>query len=171
MAAWAFLGIGGLGVLLLALTLVGADLVGGAGIDADGTGMLETGAGCLGGFGFAAAIVCSLDGGGFTGLLIAIGVGVVAALGAALFTSWLLRRMRRLPTDATPTRADLVGTRGVVVTPVRPDRYGEVRVRMAGQQIKLSARADVELPLGATIVVVAALSDTSVVVSPVSSDA
>jgi len=52
------------------------------------------------------------------------------------------------------------------VTPIPAGGLGEVRVRFAGQQVKFSARADAPLPLGARVFVVAATSDTSVVVEP-----
>jgi membrane protein implicated in regulation of membrane protease activity len=67
-------------------------------------------------------------------------------------------------TDATPTRADLVGRLGVVVTPINPGGYGEVRVSLGGQPVKLNARSDQHVPLGARVFVVEAISDTSVIV-------
>ena len=67
-------------------------------------------------------------------------------------------------TDATPTRDDLVGALGVVVTPIPASGYGEVRVRLGGQPVKLNARADQPVPLGAQVFVVEAPSDTSVIV-------
>ena len=40
--------------------------------------------------------------------------------------------------------------------------FGEVRLSLAGQQLKFSARSDVPLPAGTPVYVVEALSDTAV---------
>jgi membrane protein implicated in regulation of membrane protease activity len=92
--------------------------------------------------------------------------GLVAALPAAYLAVRLSRWARDIHTDATPTRADLVGSLGVVVTPIPHRGYGEVRVRVAGLPVKLNARADRPLPLGTEVFVIEAPSDTSVVVEP-----
>ena len=76
----------------------------------------------------------------------------------------IVRAAGNIPTDATPTDADLVGVLGVVVTPIPAQGYGEVRVTLGGQPVKVSARADSPIPLGTQIMVISALSDTSVVV-------
>ncbi|MFD0786472.1 NfeD family protein, partial [Micromonospora azadirachtae] len=76
------------------------------------------------------------------------------------------RAARRMRTDATPTRNDLVGAVGLVVTPVPVNGYGEVRIRLAGQPVKLNARADQAIAVGTRIFVVEALSETSVHVEP-----
>jgi membrane protein implicated in regulation of membrane protease activity len=69
-------------------------------------------------------------------------------------------------TDATPNRTDLVGRKGVVVTEIRDGVYGEVRVRIGGQQVKLNAQSDVPVAAGAYVTVTEAPSDTSVRVTP-----
>lgn len=74
-----------------------------------------------------------------------------------------------MPTDATPTQADVIGSLGVVIREVPEGGYGEVRVRLAGQFMKFHARADQALPMGAEILVVEAPSTTSVVVEPTTS--
>jgi hypothetical protein len=51
-----------------------------------------------------------------------------------------------------------------VVTAITDGGYGEVRITVGGQPVKLNARADGPVPLGAQVFVVAAPSDTSVVV-------
>ncbi|GID28823.1 hypothetical protein [Actinoplanes brasiliensis] len=90
---------------------------------------------------------------------------------AALPFAWLVavrlsRWARNIPTDATPARTDLVGTIGVVVTPISEHGYGEVLVRVAGQPVKLHARAAHALPMGAAVFVVEAPSHAGVVVEP-----
>jgi hypothetical protein len=52
----------------------------------------------------------------------------------------------------------------VVVTPIPNAGYGEVRVRVGGQPVKLNARAERPIALGAQIFVVEALTETSVLV-------
>src|SRR6266508_1962707 len=65
---------------------------------------------------------------------------------------------------SVPAVADLVGTLGVVVTPIPVDGYGEVRVRLGGQPVKLYARSERPLPLGTRVFVIEAPSSTSVLV-------
>ncbi|MFI9640388.1 hypothetical protein ACIG87_10000 [Micromonospora sp. NPDC051925] len=158
-----FLIIGGVGVGVLALALLGGELLHFGHPDLDGPISVEAVAGFLGAFGFGAAIVNELLGGRTPGMIAAaVGGGVLAAVP----TAWLARRMSRaardMRTDATPTRDDLVGALGLVVTPIPAAGYGEVRVRVAGQPVKLNARADRPIPLGAQIFVVQTLSETSV---------
>jgi membrane protein implicated in regulation of membrane protease activity len=71
-----------------------------------------------------------------------------------------------MPTDATPTSADLLGTIGVVVTGVPADGFGEVRVTVAGQPMKVYARADRPLVRGTRVMVIEVPSPTSVLVEP-----
>ena len=160
-----FLIIGGAGVAVLALALLGGELLHFANPDVDGPVSLETVAGFAGAFGFGAAIANELIGGGST-LLIggAAGIGLLSAFPIAWLASRLSRLARNMRTDATPTRSDLVGSLGLVVTPIPASGYGEVRVRVAGQPVKLSAKADRPIPIGAQVFVVETLSETSVVV-------
>ncbi|MFJ6199550.1 hypothetical protein [Micromonospora sp. NPDC092111] len=158
-----FLIIGGAGVGVLALALLGGELLHLGHVDVDGPVSVEAVAGFLGAFGFGAAIVNELLGGRTPGMIAAAVAG--GAL-AAVPTAWLARRLsraaRNMRTDPTPTRDDLVGVLGLVVTPIPTSGYGEVRVRVAGQPVKLNARADRPIPVGAQIFVVQTLSETSV---------
>ncbi|MER7169331.1 NfeD family protein, partial [Micromonospora sp. NPDC000207] len=90
------------------------------------------------------------------------GGGALAAVPTAWLASRLSRAAKNMPTDPTPTRDHLVGAIGLVVTPVSAEGYGEVRVRVAGQPVKLNARADRPIPVGTQIFVVQTLSETSV---------
>ena len=76
----------------------------------------------------------------------------------------LARMAMNMRTDATPTQQDMVGTTGVVVTPITANGFGEVRISLGGQPMKLSARADHPIALGTRILVVEATSSTSVIV-------
>jgi membrane-bound ClpP family serine protease len=160
-----FLIIGGAGVGVLALALLGTELFQFGHGDVDGPIRLETVAGFAGAFGFGAAIVNELLGARTPGMIAgAAAGGLVAAVPTGWLASRLSRAARNMRTDPTPTRDDLVGALGLVVTPVPVDGYGEVRVRVAGQPVKLNARADQPIPVGAQVFVVQALSETSVLV-------
>jgi membrane protein implicated in regulation of membrane protease activity len=164
-----FLLIGGLGVMMLAVSLFLGDVLHTGHPDADGPFSLPAVAGFIGAFGFGGAIAAEVVGGG-TALATAagLGFGALAAFPTAWFAMRLARAASRMRTDATPTRSDLVGRLGVVVTPIPTQGYGEVRVLLGGQPVKLNARADQPVPLGARVFVVEATSDTSVVVEQTS---
>ncbi|GAA1636016.1 hypothetical protein GCM10009679_46510 [Saccharothrix algeriensis] len=157
-----FLIIGALGVLIAAVAVLGGDL-----LDmGDGFVSTELVAGLVGGFGFSAAVLNELFGEDI-GLAVVLALGVITAIPLGLLSGLLVDRMSNMRTDATPTRADLVGTRGVVVTPIPAGGFGEVRVRIGGQPVKLSARAERPVPLGTKVAVITAVSDTSVIVQEV----
>ncbi len=161
----AFLVIGGLGVVLLTAALLGGEILHLGHPDAGGPWSLEAIAGFAGAFGFGGAIVHELLGAGTPGSVLAsTAAGAAAAVPTAYLALRLARAARNMRTDATPARAHLVGTLGVVVTPIPNQGYGEVRVQLGGQPVKLNARADRPIPYGAQVFVVEAPSDTSVVV-------
>jgi membrane-bound ClpP family serine protease len=161
-----FLIIGGLGVLLLAIGLLGLDV-----LDVDGPVSVEVIAAALGGFGFAAAIAsAAIDARTPVPLLAAAGAGVAAAVPAGWLTVRLVRAARRMSTDATPVRDDLIGLIGTVVTPIPAEGYGEIRVTLGGQPVKLNATAQTPVPMGAEVFVITAPSETSVLVEPLTTD-
>ncbi|MET7418011.1 NfeD family protein [Dactylosporangium sp. NPDC005555] len=159
-----FLVIGGIGVLVLALSLLVGDLLhfDVDHPDAGGVFSLPAIAGFIGAFGFGAAIVSAVGVPG--GLLVAVIGGVVAAVPTAWLATRLARMAMNMRTDATPTQRDMIGTTGVVVTPITVNGFGEVRISLGGQPVKLSARADHPIALGTRILVVEATSSTSVIV-------
>jgi membrane protein implicated in regulation of membrane protease activity len=159
-----FLFIGGIGIVLLAGSLFLGDVLSLGHPDADGPFSLPSIAGFVGAFGFGGAIAASLTGGGLFAVVTGLVCGTVLAVPAAIGTMALARAAGRMRTDATPTRADLIGRRGVVVTPIGAGGYGEVRIAIGGQPVKLNARADRPVELGAHVFVIEAPSDTSVVV-------
>lgn len=182
-----FLIIGGFALVLLVLALLGAGgthfghfhvghfhvghpSVGHAGAAGGVELSLPAIAGFLGTFGFGAAIVSSvLPGRGTFTVLVAVAGGLVAAVPAAWLTGRLVSSVMNMPTDATLTSGDLVGASGVVITPVPVDGFGEVRLAIAGQQIKFNARCTRPLPLGTAVFVIAVPSPTSVLVEPLES--
>jgi membrane protein implicated in regulation of membrane protease activity len=161
----AFLIVGGVGLVVLVLSLIVGDILHFGHPDVDGPFSVPAAAGFLGAFGFAGAIAAQLAPAGTTWALI---FGGIAGLIAALPTAWVAMRLARMAmnmrTDATPTQHDLIGTTGVVVTPIPAQGLGEVRVSLGGQPLKISARADHPIPRGARIFVIEATSSTSVIV-------
>ena len=124
-------------------------------------------AGFLGAFGFGAAIVASLlPGRGSFGVLVSVAAGLLAAVPAGWLAGKLVNAAMNMPTDATLTSGDQIGTVGVVITPVPVGGYGEVRLAVAGQQIKFNARADQPLALGTRVFVIEVPTPTSVLVEP-----
>jgi membrane protein implicated in regulation of membrane protease activity len=158
-----FLVVGALGLGVLLLSLVVGE-IGDLG-DADGPFSVPALAALLGGVGFGGAAAASLlpegmpDGGR---AVLALGAGLVVAVPLAWAVVRLSRGLRDMPTAETLTRHHLVGTRGVVVSDVPSPGYGEVRLVLAGQQLKFAARSDSPLRAGTPVYVVEALSETAV---------
>lgn len=159
-----FLVAGAIGAGLLLLALVVGDLLHLGDVDADGPFSFPAIAALIGGAGFAGAAASSLlpvEDDTTRGLLSGA-IGVVAALPLAWFAVRFSRSLMNMSTDRTITDADVAGALGVVITRIPADGYGEVRIRLGGQDIKYSARSDRTLDRGAQIFVVQALSSTSV---------
>lgn len=157
----AFIIVAVVGVLLLLLSLVLDDFLGGVleGVDFTG-GYLSTSAiaAFMATFGLAGALWMGRSESTGQSIL----VGIVAGLAVGGLAGFVTRSMINAPTDRTPTPADAVGALGVVVTAIPDDGFGEVNIRIAGAPLKLNARADAALPIGTEVVVTASLSATSV---------
>lgn len=165
-----FLVVGACGIGLLALSLLGGELLHVLHLgDASGDGpfSLPTIAGFIGAFGFGGAIAAELTPGTQLDLAAAGGVGIAAALPAAWMAMRLARSAMNMQTDETPTQDSLVGSLGVVVTRIPEGSYGEVRLRVAGQQVKFNARAAKPLPASTAVFVLEAPSASSVIVDEV----
>ncbi len=156
-----FLAIGVLGLGILGIAMFGGEIFD----DSSSIVSVEIIAAVLSGFGFTAAVAASLPGVDLPEV-VSIIIGVLGAVPVAYFAWLLTGRARRMHTDATPNRVDLVGREGVVVTEIRQGSYGEVRVRIGGQQVKLNALADAPVASGVHVRVTEAPSDTSVRVVP-----
>lgn len=155
-----FIVVGVVGLLLLVASVVVGEIFDGL-FDALPGDVLSTAvvAGFLAAFGFAGSVAV-----GSLGTAGATGVGVVAGALVGGVAGWLTRGLTNARTDATPTRADLVGLSGTIVTQVPSQGYGEVSVTVAGHLTKLNARADEVLLVGTPVRVTATLSPTSVMV-------
>lgn len=166
----ALLALGCVGALVVAASLIFGELLHiGVHADHDAAGPFSVPvmAAFVGTFGFVGAIGHALAGGSgaFAGV-----AAVVAGLAGGLPTAWLTIRLSRMlsgmPTDATLTADDLVAQTGVVITPIGEGTFGEVRVDVGGQPLKLYAKADRPIALGTHVFVVEALTESSVVVEP-----
>ena len=120
----------------------------------------------LGGLALLMLVLSMLGGHGAAALGAAVLVGLLAAVPTAFLAGKLVNAAMNMATDATLTSADLVGASGVVITPVPERGYGEVRLAIAGQEIKFNARANEPLALGTRVFVIEVPSPTSVLVEP-----
>ena len=158
-------GLAGLAVLLLSLFLGELGELGIGHVDVDGWFSVPAAAALLGGVGFGGAAATSAlpadlsDG---VTVLLALAVGLAVAVPLAWGAVRLSRALEHMPTQETLTREHLVGALGVVVSAVPSAGFGEVRLALAGQQLKFWARSDVPLPAGTPVYVVEALSETAV---------
>lgn len=160
-----FLVVGAIGIVVLAVSLFLGELLHIGHADVDGPFSVPALAGFVGALGFVGAIGASLAGGqGAPAILIGGAVGLAAAIPVAWFAARLSRGLMTMSTDRTLSSGDLLGSTGIVVTRIPAGGYGEVRLTVAGQHMKLNARADDSLPVGASVFVVEVPSETSVVV-------
>ncbi|MEU9398820.1 hypothetical protein [Streptomyces sp. SID4985] len=166
--AW-FLGIGITGVVLLVLSLIFDGLLEGVldgALDGllDGWLSLPVVAGFLAMTGFGAVLAQSVTGVGPAG---ATAIGAAAGVGLAWPTYRFSRALMRDRTAAAPTRDDVIGTSGSVVTAIPAGGYGEVLLQLGGHRVKFAARSAVPVARGAEVWVEATPSPTSVLVRPV----
>jgi membrane protein implicated in regulation of membrane protease activity len=164
-AVFLVIGAVGLGVLLLSLFAGELGELGFGHVDADGWFSIPALAAVLGGIGFGGAAAVSLLPQALPDAataLLALAVGLLVAVPLGWGAVRLSRALRDMPTQETLTRHHLAGTQGVVVSAVPVHGYGEVRLTIAGQQLKFFARSDADLPAGTPVYVVEALSETAV---------
>lgn len=169
----AFLMVGGLGVVLLVIALLVGDLGHLGHPDADGVFSLPAITALVGGAGFGGAIAAALLPDSLptaVRAVLATAVGLVVALPLAYGAVRLSAGLFHMNTDRTLGQGDVIGSLGVVITPIPVDGYGEVRLSIAGQLLKYHARADAPLRAGTSVYVVDAPSATSVQVVSTSPD-
>ncbi|CAM3308310.1 NfeD family protein [Stackebrandtia soli] len=160
-----FLIMGSVGIAALVLSILLGDLFH---VDvADGVFSLPVVAGFVSALGFGGMIGSYLaPGSSSVRAFIGVGIGLLFAVPAAWLTWRLTRAAMHMPTDTTPDQDSLLGTIGVVVTPITAERPGEVRVLLAGQPVKLRARAETPMEQGTQVFVIEAESATTVLVEP-----
>ena len=160
-----FLLVGALGIVVLLLSLFAGEIGEFGHPDADGPFSVPAIAALLGGVGFggaaASAVLPEALPDAVT-VLLSVAVGLAVAVPLAWGAVRLSRALKDMPTQETLTQHHLIGAQGVVVSAVPSPGYGEVRLALAGQQLKYAARSDAPLPAGTPVYVVEALSDTSV---------
>lgn len=159
-----FLVVGAVGLAVLVASLVLGELDLGVG-DADGPFSLPAIAALIGGIGFGGAGATALLPNGLpdaVAVLLALAAGVAVAVPLAWGAIRLSRALKDMPTQETLTRDSVLGAQGVVVSAVPGSGFGEVRLGVAGQHLKFSARSDLPLPAGTPVYVVDTLSDTAV---------
>jgi hypothetical protein len=157
-----FIAIGVIGVVLLVLTIVFDDFLEAVVPDSGWFSGPVLGA-FLAAFGLCGwAIDTNADAATWVAVLGGIGGG--ALLG--YFTYRLGKALWAMPTDATPTTANTVGAEARVVTAIKAGSSGEIVVSLGGQPVKYTATADVDVPTGSSVVVVAVESNTKLRVEP-----
>ncbi len=159
-----FLAVGGVGIAVLLLSLVIGEIGEFGHGDVDGPFSVPALAAALGGIGFGGAAASALLPGlpGVVTVLLCLLVGLVVALPLAAGAIKLSASLRDMPTEPTLTSGHLLGSQGVVVSTVPAGGYGEVRLAVAGQQLKYAALSTVTLPVGTPVYVVGTPSATSV---------
>lgn len=160
-----FLLVGVIGLVVLLLSLFAGELGEFGHPDADGPFSVPALAALLGGIGFGGAAATSVLPATLPDAVVAVlalAVGVAVAVPLAWGAVRLSRALKDMPTQETLTRHHLLGAQGVVVSAVPSAGYGEVRLSVAGQQLKFTARSDLPLAAGTPVYVVETLSDTAV---------
>lgn len=160
-----FLIIGAIGLVILLVSLLFGEAIEGV-LDLDflGGDLFSTAsiAAFLGAFGFGGVIALSLI--QSIGWAVAVGLvaGGLATWGAASLTRWL-----KSGENQAVLRSDtLVGAPARVITDLPAGSYGEVLVRVAGRNLKRSAKSEVPIPRGTEVWVSGILSPTAVQVTP-----
>lgn len=160
-----FLIIGAVGIVLVTLTLLLGDVVGGAlGLDSLDNDLFSVSvlAAFIGAFGFGGALSLALVPNTLLAVVVGGGIGSTAAWGAL----WLTRRLRAGEEAATFRSDSMIGHTARVITAIPSDGYGEIHVAVGGQVRKVSARSNHPVAAGTEVWVSAVVSPTAVEVTP-----
>ncbi len=154
--------IGGIGILLLLISLVAGEVLDGI-LDGFGPDLLSglAVASFLAAFGFVGALV--EDASGNSGA--AIGAGLVAGAVVGAGAGLASRQLMRGGDEATVRTSGLIGLHGSVIEAIPEEGFGQVTVVAAGHITRLNARADEPMAGGTPVVITSVLSPTSVRVS------
>lgn len=110
-------------------------------------------------FGFTAGI---LEGVGIP-MAISLVVGGVAGLGVIVAVSWLIYKLRNVPSSGANSSINaLIGATGTVVTPIPAGGTGEVDVRFGGERQRFNAICDEAVPAAGQVSIVGIVSPTCV---------
>lgn len=157
-----FLVVGGLGLALLALSLVIGETFDGL-LDSIPGDLLSGAAvaGFLSAFGFVGALIQNSSGSAVAATLAGLAAGGVVGWGVGLATKQLMQG----GDEATVRTASLVGHSATVVNEIPDVGYGQVSLVVAGHLTRLNARSLEPIEDGTPVTVTAVLSPTSVQVS------
>ncbi|HHU08444.1 MAG TPA: DUF4175 domain-containing protein [Intrasporangiaceae bacterium] len=158
-----FLIIGGVGVVLLLITLVRDGVLDILGDVISGPAV----AAFLTAFGFGGAL--ALNAGASTGLAVVVGLvlGAIIGLGAGFVRT----RLTKGGDEADGRTGGLVGRDATVVTDIPAGGFGTVSIVASGHVTTLNARSGEPVAAGTPVVISAVLSPTSVAVEPRRPDA
>lgn len=153
--------VGGIGIVLLIVSIVVGDLLDFVGLGSDFFSSAAL-AGFLGAFGFGGAIALDATDNLTLAVVIGVAVGLVVGAGAG----WASVRLERGGDESNVRTSTLVGSGATVIQAIPADGYGEVTVVVAGHITKLNARAAAPISSGAPVTITAVLSATAVHVEP-----
>jgi membrane protein implicated in regulation of membrane protease activity len=151
---WVFAVAALVGGVLLLITVVFDDIVGGLldgfGFDIGGTSLTPILLGFVGMFGAGglfATQVLDVHGGQ------AAVIGIVAGIGGAALAGGLFGLLKRSETEEPFNMADLVGDSAYVSVAIPADRFGSVLAHVEGQTHEFAATSDQEIPAGRTVMI------------------
>jgi membrane protein implicated in regulation of membrane protease activity len=151
---WVFAVAALVGGVLLLITVVFDDIVGGLldgfGFDIGGTSLTPILLGFVGMFGAGglfATQVLDVHGGQ------AAVIGIVAGIGGAALAGGLFGLLKRSETEEPFNMADLVGDSAYVSVAIPADRFGSVLAHVEGQTHEFAATSDQEIPAGRTVTI------------------
>ena len=160
----AFLVLGIVGLALLAVSLVAADLLDGA-FDALSADWISSAV--LGGFTSAFGFGGALSDGAGLPLPVSLAIGAGSGFVVGWFAWWLTRLLKDGDSDGTVAISDSVGMVARVVTAIPGEGYGVVRVVVGGHPLRLNASAHQPIEAGAEVNVTGVLSPTAVRVTEI----
>lgn len=158
--AFIIIGFIGLGVLLLSVVI--GDL-----FDVSGhfDGVLDSDifstaavASFLGAFGFAGYVAHAVVGPLWLAIVIGLAVGLAVGYGAIRLT----RSLQRDGDTPSLNTSTMVGLPATVISTIPTQGYGEIRINVGGQPLKINARSHLEIPQGTEVWVSGVLSATAV---------
>lgn len=162
-----FLIVGGVGLLLVLISLVVGDVVEGLFnldfLDGDLFSLTSIAA-FIGAFGFGGALGLSLIPLTPVAVVIGLVIGALAGWGAIKLT----RALKSGESSATFRSETMVGQPAKVITAIPEGGFGEITLNSAGHVRKFSARATAPISAGDEVWISAIVSPTAVEVTPIS---
>ncbi|MDR1711220.1 MAG: NfeD family protein [Propionibacteriaceae bacterium] len=98
----------------------------------------------------------------FAPLPVWIIAGLVAALIVTGGTSFLMFKLRNSGGAHTTPVQTMIGSKGSVVVPIEPGKFGQINLVVAGETVQMNAVSEEEIPLGQPVRVLGVESATCV---------